>query len=221
MRDRLVITPSVLSQEYIEHKEEVDEAIQRVLRSGTYVNGPETEAFEEEFAKYVGTKYCIAVGSGYDALYLSYRVLKSKRVHVDRELHISTTNAALAAGAVVNNSGLYDTIVGVYHPGDACTISCDILDACQYIGTGENIIMTREPKLICFSFHPLKVLHCYGDGGAICTNNEKLNYELRILRNHGRVPNTGIYYEGVNSRLDEIQAAVLRVFLAKLKKGEL
>jgi dTDP-4-amino-4,6-dideoxygalactose transaminase len=65
----------------------------------------------------------------------------------------------------------------------------------------------------CYSFHPLKKLHCYGDGGAIATNDKQLAKEIKQFRNHGRIGKSKKYSLGVNSRLDEIQAAVLNVYM--------
>lgn len=89
-----------------------------------------------------------------------------------------------------------------------------IEDACQALGASfEGKKAGSFGVMGCFSFHPLKVLSCAGDGGAIATNDTALNARLRILRNHGE--DTGY---GVNSRLDNIQAAILNVKLPYLDK---
>lgn len=200
-----------LKYEYEKLRPQIMEAIDRVLSSGRYILGQELETFEKRFADRLGFKHCIGVGNGYDALYLSYRVLRAKKVYMVNELHVSTTNAAKAIKAILLTQPVNDSIT-VSVTGKKKDAPVHVEDACQTIGKNEKAI-NKGSLLVCFSFHPLKMLHCYGDGGAICTNNDKFDYELRMLRNHGRVGKTDIYYEGVNSRLDEIQAAILNVML--------
>jgi len=140
------------------------------------------------------------------------------------ELHISTTNAAIAAGAkIVAKHHQWDTCVGVIQPNDTNGYAVDILDSCQSLNDISSTLSMQHSvsKLKCFSFHPLKKLHCYGDGGAICTNDYELYNILIKTRNHGRIGKSNRYLWGANSRLDEIQAAVLRVYLRKLKGGKL
>lgn len=214
------------NREYMEHRCEILDAVDNVLQSGRYILGSEVAKFEEAFARYTNKKYCITVGNGYDALYLSYKALGidwGSKVGVFNELHVSTTNAALACGAKVVHLSRWalpcDVWVYVHDPMHpigkeilaSAPVNAYVLeDACQVIGSkcdyGFGIAQ-------CWSFHPLKVLHCYGDGGAITTNCIELYKKLYEMRNHGRIGKSDKYNWGVNSRLDEVQAAVLNVML--------
>jgi dTDP-4-amino-4,6-dideoxygalactose transaminase len=212
--------------EYEAHKDEILSTIASVLHSGRYINGHKVAEFEREFASRTGTKYCVAVGNGYDALYLSYKALGIDRgsvVGIYRQLHISTTNAALACGAKVKHFTRFllpcNLLVYVHdprYPSPGGTMIYHrngvevIEDCCQVVGSkchyGCGVIQ-------CWSFHPLKKLHCYGDGGAITTNDKNIADKIRQMRDHGRVGKTDMYGWGCNSRLDEIQAAILLVMM--------
>jgi dTDP-4-amino-4,6-dideoxygalactose transaminase len=207
--------------EYNQHRLEILEAIDRVLKSGRFINGSEVATFEDNFAACANAKYCVAVGNGYDALYLAYKALsidRGSRVGIVNELHVATSNAARACGAtILPLSKLIlpcDVLVYVHDPAnpfkEIYTGIPIIEDACRMIGSKCKI---GFGKMACWSFHPLKVLHCYGDGGAITTNDVELYNKLREMRNHGRVGDTQDYNWGVNSRLDEIQAAILNVLI--------
>jgi len=228
-----------LSREYKANKRNIDRAICRVLSSGRYVNGREVEKFEERFAKFIGTKYCIGVSSGFSALYLCMSALSVNGGLVDiiNEKHISETNAVLVAGGIpVYNAEILHTIndtlravILTQHPDFTPRYNREdweswsttrgipiIEDACQGFNLWWGDKKCGAVGLAgCFSFHPLKPLHCYGDGGAITTNDTRLNRALRTYRNHGRLSQSSDMYlsGGVNMRLDEIQAAVLNVYL--------
>lgn len=216
MKDSQHTTQEGLSQEYIKYKSEIDEAVQRVLASGRYILGPELEKFEAKFAKLVGTKYALGVGNGFDALYLCMSIYPSTYVYIDRPLHVAARNAAaLAKHTVMEGVALATIIVPTVSPttGDHTFRNGIIIeDACQAIGMNRTI--PKEVLASCYSFHPLKKLHCYGDGGAVATNYVATYQELKKRRNHGRIGDD--YDFGINSRLDEIQAAVLNVMMDKL-----
>jgi dTDP-4-amino-4,6-dideoxygalactose transaminase len=202
-------TQERLQKEFQAHKKKILKAVEKVLESGRYILGPEVERFEERFAELVGAKYCVGVNSGYGALYLCYLLHKPTTVKIIGELHIATTNAAIAAGHTIKHKGISGlTVVAELVIGDVCCVA-DIVDACQALH------LYMYPRTIyaptCFSFHPLKPFHCYGDGGAIVTNNKAIRDRLRILRNHGRKGDN--YGFGVNCRLDEIQATILNVMM--------
>lgn len=215
------ITQKELSQEYIKYKVDIDAAVQKVLASGRYILGPELERFEERFAKAVGAKYALGVGSGYDALYLSMSMYPPTYVYIDKMLHVAPRNAAvLAQHTVMEKPNLATIFVPVISPanGDHTFRNGVIIeDACQAFGMKREI--PKEVTASCYSFHPLKTLHCYGDGGAIATNHEDVYKDLKRRRNHGRLDYTDNYYIGSNSRLDEVQAAVLNVMMDKLGVG--
>jgi dTDP-4-amino-4,6-dideoxygalactose transaminase len=216
-----------LSQEYIKYKEDIDKAIIQVLNGGRYVLGEELERFEERFAELVGTKYAVGVGNGFDALYISLSCLhiRHPQVYICKpSLHISTRNAVWAVGGtVVEREEEAEVVIPTIHPTfyNDMSVYRDVItieDACQSIGMKRKV-----PDYVttsCYSFHPLKKLHCYGDGGAIVLNDGGLCKSIKEFRNHGRAGITDRYGIGVNSRLDEIQAAVLNVMMDKLK-GEI
>lgn len=214
-----------LGAQYQSLKPELDAAMQRVMASGKYTSGPETERFEEALAKYLGVKHVVGVGNGYDALYMALKALGVEKydggdyVHTDDYTHVSTHAAICNAGASLGNMES-DFFMPVHMNGRINnTAMMDmgkpiIEDACQSIGTAFNGRKAGTLGIMgCFSFHPMKVLGCAGDGGAICTNDSALNDKLRLYRNHG-----GGKGYGVNSRLDNIQAAILNVKLPYLDK---
>lgn len=210
-----------LINEYKKYHKDIDKAIKKVLLSGRYILGKELERFEERFADLVGTKYSIGVGNGYDALYISCRTVGVRKlnVYIHKELHISTTNAVYAAGGIlVHSIDKSDIVIPVVSPktGDDRFFNKIIIeDACQSIGMNRKV--PTNVSASCYSFHPLKLLHCYGDGGAIAVNDKELYKDIKEFRNHGRIGKTFNYSIGVNSRLDEIQAAVLNVMMDKIK----
>jgi dTDP-4-amino-4,6-dideoxygalactose transaminase len=219
-----------LSQQFINYEFELCEEFRRVGRSGRYILGPRLEEFEKRFADYVGTKYCLGVGSGYDALYLSLLAFGIKdrlKVGIYKQLFIASANAVQAVNGIpilfdnfklVNHCGL-DVVISVISPKTGDRTRFDELpvieDACQAIGMKRKV--PAHVYTSCYSFHPLKLLHCYGDGGAICTNKKGVYEKIKRLRNHGRDGITKNYSFGVNSRLDELQAAILNVMLDKLE----
>lgn len=219
MKKSPLIIQSALSLEYIEHKKDIDKAIQRVLRSGRYILGKELERFEKVFAEYVGAKYAVGVGNGFDALYICLKTapVEEIKVYIKNELHISSSNAVKLVGGKIVDYDNSNIVIPVISPktGDYRVFSDKIIieDACQSIGMHRKIPYTAFAS--CYSFHPLKLLHCYGDGGAIAINDKSIYKSIKQFRNHGRIGKTKQYGLGVNSRLDEIQAAVLNVMLEK------
>lgn len=223
-----------LAAQYKALKPEIDAAVSRVLASGRYIGGEEVDRFEESMARYLGVKHVVAVGNGYDALYIGLGVcgLRSHRtVIVDTYTHKSTESAVIHNGGVPYRpedvSVNTDFYVVVHMNGrfnenaykevrwrDSYGVPPlpIVEDACQAIGASHNGRKAGTVGRIgCFSFHPMKVLSCAGDGGAIVTNDDALAEELRRQRNHG-----GDVGYGVNSRLDAIQAAILNVKLGYL-----
>lgn len=205
-----------LIYEYNTLRDKILEAVDKVLYSGRYILGKELEKFEERFASMVGTRYVIGVGNGYDALYMSIQCsgILPLRVYIHKQLHISTTNVVrMCDGRVVSKIEDAKLIIPVVSPktGDHRFRGDVIEDACQSIGMNRKV-----PSGIiasCYSFHPLKLLHCYGDGGAIATNDKRLYRTMRVFRNHGRRGKSFNYRIGINSRLDELQAGILNIML--------
>ena len=233
-------------------KPEIDKAIKRVINNQRFVLGKELEAFEKEFAKYLGVQFAIGVNSGTDALILALMSLdigKGDEVITVANSFVATTNAIIYVGAnpvlVDCNPNTYQidikqveksitkktkAIIPVHLYGAPAQI-----DKLQKIAKKHKLFLIEDTAqahgatfngkklgtfgdLGTFSFYPGKNLGAYGDGGAIVTNKKDINERLLKLRNHGQ--SKKYYHEtfGVNSRLDEIQAAILRVKLRYLDK---
>ncbi len=239
-----------LRLEYQEIKEEINQAIHRVLESGWFVLGEELKKFEKEFASYLRVKHVIGVNSGSDALYLAVKALgigKGDEVITVSHTFISTVDAITRNGAkpvfvdidpetyTIDVNQIENVItkrtkaiipVHIYgHPADMDLIMeiaekhglYVIEDACQAHGAeykGRKVGSIGD--IGCFSFYPTKNLGAYGDAGAIVTNDDELAEKLKILRNYGSSKKYYHDFIGVNSRLDEIQAAVLRIKLRHL-----
>jgi len=235
---------------YEELKEEIDEAVARVLGSGYYLLGKEVEALEEEFAEHLNVEYCVGVGNGLDALHLALRALgvgQGDEVLVPSNTYIATWLAVSYAGAVpvpvepdertynIDPEKLEAAItdrtraiipVHLYgQPADMDPIlevarkhNLWVLeDAAQAHGAcykGKRVGGLGD--IAGWSFYPGKNLGAFGDGGAVTTNNGELADRVRVLRNYGSRTKYFNEVRGFNSRLDEIQAAVMRVKLKHL-----
>lgn len=229
---------------------ELAQACQRVLDSGHYILGPETEAFEAEFAAYCGTKHALGVGNGLDALQL---ILRALDIGADDEV-IVPANTFIATWLGVSQVGA--SIVPVEPLAGTCNIDpaqiaaaittktraimpvhlygqCAEMDAINAIAKqhglhviedaaqahGSTIHGKRAGGLGAaagFSFYPGKNLGAVGDAGAITTNDADLAEKIRMLRNYGSRKKYVHEMAGTNSRMDELQSAMLRIKLAKL-----
>ena len=220
-----------------------------VIRSGHYILGSELLQFEENFAQYTGTKYCIGVGNGLDALVLILRALDIKEgdeVLVPSFTFIATWLAVSQVGASIVPVAADDSynisvedlerhitdktkaIIPVHlfgRPANMKSINeiakkhalYVIEDAAQAQGSSINQIKCGNlGDIAAFSFYPVKNLGAFGDAGAITTNNKTLAAKIYKLRNYGSSEKYDHQLKGVNSRLDEIQAAVLNVNLKYL-----
>nr|MDT0661786.1 DegT/DnrJ/EryC1/StrS family aminotransferase [Micromonospora sp. DSM 115978] len=235
---------------YHELREEIDAAVARVVASGWYLAGPETEAFEAEFATYCGNRHCVAVASGSDALELTFRALgigPGDEVIVPSHTFIATWTAVSRTGARPvpvepdERTCLIDparieaaitprtrAVVPVHLYGqpadlDAIAAVADrhglavVEDAAQAHGSryrGRRV--GSGTTATAFSFYPGKNLGAMGDGGAVVTGDPDLATRLRLLRNYGSRVKYHHEIQATNGRLDELQAAVLRVKLAHL-----
>jgi dTDP-4-amino-4,6-dideoxygalactose transaminase len=236
-----------LSIQYQKIKNELDMTVQNVLDNGWYILGPELENFEQEFADYIGVKYCVGVGSGTDALTLSLWAL-----NIGSGDEVITTNLTayptivgiIRSGAkpvtvdIFSNDGLIDyskieekitdktrAILPVHLYGQSCDMNKIlriakkhnlylIEDCAQSVGTTYEGQKTGSfGHCSAFSFYPTKNLGAYGDAGAIVTNDENIFKQLKLLRNYGQSLRYKHDVIGINSRLDEIQAAILNVKL--------
>jgi len=233
-----------LDRAFYAYQEEFENKAIEVLRSGWYVLGNEVKSFEEEFAKFVGTKYCAGVANGLDALILAFRALgigKGDEVIVQGNTYIASVMGATINGATPvfcepDEYFLIDTdkieslitdktkaVLVVHLYGQASKMDdikaiCEkynlklVEDCAQSHGACFNGQMTGSfGDIGCFSFYPTKNVGAFGDGGAITTNDPEIDAKIRMFRNYGSEKR---YYNkviGVNSRLDEIQAGLLRV----------
>jgi dTDP-4-amino-4,6-dideoxygalactose transaminase len=233
-----------------EIRDQVQQAISKVINSGWYILGPEVEAFEEEFAEYCGVKYCIGVGSGMDSLHL---ILRGYGIGKDDEV-IVPVNTCIATILAISYSGATPVFVEpderTYNIGPALiegviTEKTKAILAVHLYGqpADMNPIMDTAGKYNLkviedaaqsqgavyrgkkagnlgdaagFSFYPTKNLGALGDAGCITTNDKNLADYVRSLRNYGSKDRYYNVYKGLNSRLDEVQAAILRVKLKYL-----
>lgn len=239
---------------YVEHRDEINEAIHNVLESGSYILGDQVRLFENNFAKYIGVKYCVGVASGTDALFLSMKALgigKGDEVITVSHTAVATVSSIVMTGAtpvlidIEPETFTMDTfkiksaitkntkaIIPVHLYGNPCSMfqildialkySIAVIEDCAQ-STGAIYRYNRNEKSVgsignlgCFSFYPTKNLGCFGDGGAITTDSKKLYDKLLLLRQYGWKKRYISEIHGYNSRLDEIQAAVLNVKLKYL-----
>jgi dTDP-3-amino-3,4,6-trideoxy-alpha-D-glucose transaminase len=232
------------------HRHEIDQAIARVLSSGRYVLGVETETFEAEFADYIGLPYVVSVNSGTDALTLALdacgigfgdevlvpamtaqaTAMAVKRLGaepriVDVELKTRGMDPDCVTAAigprtraiiVVHLHGIPAQIVriaamarnhGLVVVEDCAQAHGAMIDGMHVGGFGDAA---------AFSFYPTKNLGCLGDGGCVATRSEAAAARVRRARFYGFDDMRVCIEDGFNSRLDEVQAAILRVFLRTL-----
>lgn len=246
-----------LRSQYERIKEDVDQAIQQVLDSTAFINGPEVKAFTDELAHYTGAKFVITCANGTDALQIAMMALGFKpgdEVIVPTFTYVATVEVIALLGLKPKfvdvlpetyeldpkglEKALGPKVVGIVpvHLYGQCSNMEFILDfarnnklkviedTAQAIGAVYTFSDGRKAQggtmgdVGTTSFFPSKNLGCYGDGGAIFTNDSELAEKLRMIANHGQKKK---YYHdsiGVNSRLDTLQAAILRVKLKHLTR---
>lgn len=229
---------------------ELEVAALRVLRSGWYVLGREVEAFEADFADYLGARHCIGVANGLDALILALEAMNlppSSEILVASNTYIATILAIVRAGhtPVLVEPELDTFNMDAARLEAALTANTKAICVTHLFGKScrmdaisafaqthglrlvEDCAQSHGAKLGgkvtgtfgdagCFSFYPTKNLGAAGDAGAIITNDDALADRLRHLRNYGSKQKYVNEYSGLNSRLDELQAALLRVKLRHL-----
>jgi dTDP-3-amino-3,4,6-trideoxy-alpha-D-glucose transaminase len=224
----------------------IAERFAAVIAGGRYILGPEVQAFEEEFAAYLGVKHCIGVANGTDALAIGLRALGVKpgdEVVCPSFTFYATAEAIASIGAVPVFCDIEpetfcvtaDTVRAAITPRTKAIIPVDLFgnvppmaelrelglplleDAAQ--AAGATLDGARAGSLAdaaTFSFFPSKNLPCLGDGGAITTNDDDVAKLARRLRFHGSDDKQTFIEVGYNSRLDELQAAALRLLLPEL-----
>lgn len=239
-----------------QHRKEFNNSIKKVLDSGYYLFGKELKNFENNFSKYIGTKYCIGVANGLDALRLIIKAYKELGSFKDNDEVIVPANTYIASILAITDNNL--TPVLIEPDINTYNINSDLIEekitkktkAIMVVHLyGQAVKMDKIWKLAKkyklkiiedsaqahgskyknkmtgnlgdasgFSFYPGKNLGCFGDGGAVTTNNKELADTIRALGNYGSKEKYVNIYQGLNSRLDEIQAGILNVKLKYLDK---
>ena len=236
------------------YQPELDEAIQRVVHTGWYLQGEELKAFEKEYAEFVGSSYCVGVANGLDALRLIFKAYLELGALKEGDEIIVPANTFIASILAITDNRLVPILV----EPDIHTFNLDpfrieekmttrtkgillvhlygqnamhaeiqrlvekhklflIEDNAQAIGARHNSVRTGAVgHATGHSFYPGKNLGALGDGGAVTTSDETLAKTIRALGNYGSHQKYVHQWQGMNSRLDEIQAGVLLVKLKRL-----
>ena len=226
---------------------EIIERLTAVVRGGRFILGPEVQAFEREFADYLGVGHVVGVANGTDALTIALRaagVGPGDEVVVPSYTFYASAEAIPPTGAtpvfcdvdLETGNVTLESVTAAITPRTKAVIAVDLFgnpapvlelreqtglvvieDAAQAAGASSD--GKRAGSLgtaATFSFFPSKNLGCFGDGGAIATDDERIAETARMLRFHGSKDKTTFEKVGYNSRLDELQAGILRVLLPHL-----
>lgn len=244
-----------LKGQYLKINDEINEAIQTVLDSTNFINGPQVKSFAKNLETYLGVKHVIPCANGTDALQVAFMALDLKpgdEVIVPCFTYVATAEVIALLGlnpilvdvdpstfqidikhfeaAITNKT---KAVVPVHLFGQCADMESVLAvakkhsiyvveDTAQAIGAtytfnnGESFSAGCMGDFGTTSFFPSKNLGCYGDGGAIFTNNDDLAIKARMICNHGQKKKYHHSVVGVNSRLDTIQAAILDVKLKYL-----
>ncbi len=228
------------------YKPLLTERMAEVVRDGRYILGPEVEAFEREFADYLGVRHCVGVANGTDALAVALRALgvgPGDEVVLPSYTFYATAEATADVGAVPVFCDVdphtfcvtAETVRAAITPRTKAVIAVHLFgnvapvpairelglpvieDAAQAAGAKLDGAMAGAlGDAATFSFFPSKNLPCLGDGGAVVTDDDDVAKLARRLRFHGSDDKQTFVEVGYNTRLDEIQAAALRVLLPEL-----
>jgi len=218
-------------------------AIERVLDAGAFILGPEVEAFEREFADWVGARHAVGVANGTEALTIALRALgvgpgddvvvpsftfyasaeaipptgaRPVFCDVDPATMVVTPETVRAALTPATKAVIVVHLFGNVAPvAEVAALGVPVVeDAAQAAGSlGPDGRPGALGPLATFSFYPSKNLGAFGDGGAITTSDAAIAERVRTLRFHGSRDKVTYTEVGYNSRLDELQAAILRVQL--------
>ncbi len=241
--------------QYKKIKPEVDAAIEEILESAAFINGPQVKQFQENLESYLSVKHVIPCANGTDALQVAMMALGLKPgdevittsftfiataeviallqltpVLVDVDPHtfnidpeaikraITPKTKAIVPVHLFGQTADMDTIMEIARENNLFVVedNAQAIGADFYSKDGSTHKAGTIGHIGCTSFFPAKNLGCYGDGGAIFTNDDELAKQLRVVVNHGMTVRYYHDYVGVNSRLDSIQAAVLDIKLKHL-----
>lgn len=236
------------------HAAEIEEAVMRATRSGWYLLGRENEAFEREYAAYIGTDHAVGVANGLDALTLILRAYIELGVLAPGDEVLVPSNTYIASILAISDNMLKPVLVEpdpetlqidaeamerAVTPRTRAAMTVHLYGRCAYSDAVADVCRRHGLKLIednaqahgCLwhgrrtgslgdaaghSFYPGKNLGALGDGGAVTTSDPVLAQTVRALANYGSARKYIFKYCGRNSRLDELQAAVLRAKLPHL-----
>ena len=243
------------------HGEEIQKALTETAESGWYLLGERVKMFENEYAKYIGTRHCVATGNGLDALWLILRAWKEMGIMADGDEVIVPANTYIASILSVSENGLRPVLVEpnpdtlqiderrieeaitprtkavmIVHLYGICAFTERISEICKKYGLklmednaqGHGTLLYNPHSQMvrrltgslgdaaAHSFYPGKNLGALGDAGCVTTNDDELAAIIRALANYGSERKYVFGYEGINSRMDEIQASVLSVKLKYL-----
>jgi dTDP-4-amino-4,6-dideoxygalactose transaminase len=239
-----------LHAQYLEIKEEIDSAIESVIRDSAFIRGPYVEAFEQEFAQAIGVEHCISCANGTDALYITMKGLgiqKDDEVITTAHSWISTSETITQAGGKVIFCDTDDQTFNI-DPNQIATkitprtvgiIPVHLygqpadMDPIVELAAKHNLWVVEDcaqahlaeykgkkvgtfGNAATFSFYPGKNLGAMGDAGCIVTNDDDLAEWCKLYARHGGKGYHQI--EGINSRMDGMQAAILSVKLPHLPK---
>ena len=236
------------------HGEEIREAARRVIDSGWYLQGKENERFEQHYAEYIGTRYCIGCANGLDALIWIFRAYIELGVMHPGDEIIVPANTYIATILAITENGLKPVLIEpkretleiddslieaaitprtkaicIVHLYGRCAMTDRIAELCKNYNL--KLVEDNAQAHGCrfngkrtgslgdaagHSFYPGKNLGALGDAGAVTTNDPELAAAIRALANYGSQKKYVFKYSGRNSRLDEIQAAILDVKLKYL-----
>ena len=230
-----------------EFTKDMENAAIDALKNETFVMGESVAKFEEEFARYIGTKYAISVNSGNSALQLSLlslNIAKESKVITSTNSFIASANCILMTGSkpilcdinyddgnmdIKSTNEKPDAIIPVHIYGNPCDLESIknvsetykvpiIEDACQAHGAVyEQKKVGSLGDVGCFSFYPTKNMTVCGDGGMVTTNNEEIKNEIESLRDNGRKTRTEHDKLGFTMRLNTVSAAIGRIQLQTLE----
>jgi len=239
-----------LHAQYLTIKDEIDEAIARVIAESSFIRGPHVDCFEQEFAAAIGTQHCVSCANGTDALYIAMYALgvaPGDEVITTAHSWISTSETITQAGGrvvfcdtdrdtfTIDASRLEALVtprtVGIIpvhlagQPADMDAVMAIarrhglwVLEDCAqaHLATFKGRTVGTFGNAATFSFYPGKNLGAMGDAGAIVTNDVSLAERMAMFARHGGLTKGQHEIEGVNSRLDGLQAAILSVKLRHL-----
>jgi len=229
-----------------EFTDEMEKAAIDALRNESFVNGESVSKFEEEFARYIGTKYAVSVNSGNSALQISLMALDistDSKVATPTNSFIASANCIRMTNAQpiltdidTRDGGIdvnsitekVDAVIPVHIYGNPCDFDSVktfaeeqkipiIEDACQAHGaTYKNKKVGSLSDVGCFSFYPTKNMTVGGDGGMSTTNNEEVADKIRSIRDNGRKTKNEFDKLGFTMRLNTVNAAIGRIQLKHL-----